>query len=147
MFNGDSKIPIECPTFQWETRLDGFPTWAVAPRIGIFLSSLKISNRLFLSLLPGKKMPTSLVAHAEMPKTKRQKKKKKKSTKPTNFVTKIFLLFQLRPWYHMMCLFTNKEVTSLETRRHPIIIWNVVTWTWRVSCVVYRYVACKLSRI
>ena len=81
------------------------------------------------------------------------KKTKKLSTKPTNFITKTYLSFQLCLHIHTLCLFTNKEVmyrhlkiwtavsqpnaTNVETRCHPIIIWNNVTSTSYASCPVY----------
>ena len=46
---GTGKSQPKSPTCQLETRLAEFPTWAVDPRVGIFLSSLNISDQFFFS--------------------------------------------------------------------------------------------------
>ena len=44
-----------------------FTTGAVDPRVGIFLSSVKISDGFFFSHATKKTAPSSLIAHTEMP--------------------------------------------------------------------------------
>ena len=68
--------------FQWETKVAEFSTGVVDPRVGIFLSSLKISDRYNFSHAIKKTVPSSLVSHMEMP--EQNSKKIKISTKPTN---------------------------------------------------------------
>ena len=53
--------------FQWEARLAEFLTKAVDARVGIFLSSMNISDRFCFSHAIKKTVPSSLVSDTEMP--------------------------------------------------------------------------------
>ena len=68
------KSQPECPLYQWEKRIAEFPTerWNQL-RVGIFLSSLKISDRFFFSHAIKKTLPSSLVGHMDMPKQNEEK--------------------------------------------------------------------------
>ena len=69
---GAGKSQPEYPTFQWFAEL---PTEAMGPRDGIFLSSVKISDRVFFSHAIKKVVPFSFVSHLRNAGTKWRKKK------------------------------------------------------------------------
>ena len=62
--------------FKWETRLAEFPTGAVYQRVGIFLSSLKISDRFFSHMSSRNRAFFSRCLHGNA-KTKLEKKSTK----------------------------------------------------------------------
>ena len=67
--------------FQWESRLADFSTGAADPRVGMFLSSLKICDCFFCPHAIKKPVPSSLVSHTEIPEQNGEKKKTKKKKK------------------------------------------------------------------
>ena len=81
MLSRDRKSPTRQPTVKWETRLAEFPTVVADPMVGIFLSSLKISDRFLFSLTIKKTVPSSLVADTKVQEQNAKKKKKKKKKK------------------------------------------------------------------
>ena len=79
--------------FQWETWLHELPTGGSDLRVGIFLSSLKISAQFFF-YMPSRNQCPLLSFFTRICQNKMAKIKI--STKSTNFATKMFLLFQMR---------------------------------------------------
>ena len=98
---GTGKYQPEGPTFQ---RLAEFPTGAYYPWVSSFLLSLKIIDQFFFSHAIKKTVP--FVSHMEM--LQQNVQKKKFHTKPTIFVTKMFLLFQLRQQKLTLDVFVHK---------------------------------------
>ena len=107
---GTGKSQPEGPPFQWETRLAEFPTGTVDPWVGIFLSTLNISEQFFFSLNHQRivlQMTPSLYENESF-RGNEQKKKKKNSAKSILVPICSFCSNKENAYSHLIFLFTNK---------------------------------------
>ena len=149
---GTEKSQPEGPTFQRDTRLaEFFSTGAVNPRVGISCRHWKSMIDSFSHMPSRKQCP--LLSFLTRKCRNKMAKIKKKSTKPTYFVTKRFPLFQLRQCILTLDVFVNKSrhykrlkiwiafsqpnAANIETRRHSLIIWNIMMSTSGVGYPVF----------
>ena len=111
LFSGDKRI-------RRETRLTVFPTGAVALRVGIFLSNRKSVINTFHSHAIKKTVPSSLVAHTEMPEQNDEKYKFQQTAVSDQSLPSLPLVQQFldTPKGSIMELFSGDKKIQWETR-------------------------------
>ena len=104
---GTGKSQHEDPTFQWATCL--VSQWSGGPEVWHFpiVTENKWSLVYFTCRQENSAFPRFFNAGTKW-------RKIKMSTKPTNYVTKMFLLFQLRQWILMIDVFICSPIKKLQ---------------------------------